>query len=279
MKIKFLGSGSAFTLNNWQSNILLEHGGRKLLIDCGSDIRFSLREAGLSYKDITDIYISHLHADHVGGLEYIGFARRFDPTCQKPNIYISRDIAGDLWGRTLSGGMRSLQGEIADIDSYFEMHRVSKNSCFEWAGVSFRLIQTVHIMDGFSIISSYGLMFEQDGQKIFFTTDSQFCPKQVLDFYKIADWVFQDCETAPYMSGVHAHYEELKTLAPEIKNKMFLYHYQDGKLPNEADDGFLGFVLKGAEFDTGEFATNLGGSKFRNIPQKELNAHFRGTFP
>ncbi|MGL5034855.1 MAG: MBL fold metallo-hydrolase, partial [Microcystaceae cyanobacterium] len=60
MQLLFLGSGSAFTLcsDNFQSNMLfISESGRKLLIDCGTDIRFSLHKAGLSYQDITDIYI------------------------------------------------------------------------------------------------------------------------------------------------------------------------------------------------------------------------------
>lgn len=249
MKLQFLGSGSAFTLNNYQSNMLLTNGNDKLLIDCGSDIRFSLREAGYSYKDITEVYISHLHADHIGGLEYLGFTRRFDPSCQKPSLYMSRDIAGDLWARSLSGGMRSLQGEVADIDRFFELHRVGKNGTFDWSGTDFRIVQTVHIMDGFAIIPSYGLMFVADGLKVFISTDAQFCPAQIKDMYKMSDVIFHDCETSPYASGVHAHYNELKTLCPEIKNKMLLYHYQDGALPKEEEDGFLGFVRKGAIFD------------------------------
>ena len=92
MKLIFLGSGSAFTMDNYQSNMILEtetteveslslsHKGvdvdvdlattrKRLLIDCGSDIRWSLAEQGLSYKDIQNIYISHLHPDHFSGLE------------------------------------------------------------------------------------------------------------------------------------------------------------------------------------------------------------------
>ena len=65
-KLLFLGSGSAFTVgdNNFQSNILLIHdNNQKLLLDCGSDIRFSLYQAGFSYLDITDIYILIEHFD------------------------------------------------------------------------------------------------------------------------------------------------------------------------------------------------------------------------
>ncbi len=91
-KLIFLGSGSAFTIgvDNFQSNMLLVSDQRnKLLIDCGSDIRFSLYKAGFSHLDITDIYISHIHSDHTGGLEDIGFNTKFDSRCNKPNLYLS----------------------------------------------------------------------------------------------------------------------------------------------------------------------------------------------
>ncbi len=69
MRLIFLGTGSAFTLENYQSNMLVESPEGLLLIDCGGDARHSLARQGWTALDITDIYISHLHADHIGGLE------------------------------------------------------------------------------------------------------------------------------------------------------------------------------------------------------------------
>ena len=81
------------------------------------------------------------------------------------------------------------------------------------------------------------------------TTDTQFSPEQIKNFYDMADLIFQDCETGEFESGVHAHYEKLKTLPEEFKKKMWLYHYQDGGLPDAKADGFLGFVKMGQVFD------------------------------
>jgi hypothetical protein len=65
----------------------------------------------------------------------------------------------------------------------------------------------------------------------------------------MADIIFHDCETASVKSGVHAHYTELLTLSETIRNKIWLYHYNPGALPDAKKDGFRGFVKKGQCFD------------------------------
>ncbi|MBW4578396.1 MAG: MBL fold metallo-hydrolase [Tildeniella nuda ZEHNDER 1965/U140] len=252
MKFVFLGSGSAFTVgaDNFHSNMLLiSDRGKSFLIDCGSDIRFSLLLAGFSHTDISDIYISHLHTDHAGGLEFIGLNTKFDPTCDRPNLYLSKDLAGDLWERTLSGGMRSVEGDILDLESYFKVHKIDRNSYFEWEGIQFNLVKVTHVNNGYFIIPSYGLFFEVEGVKVFLTTDARLTLEDNATFYEQADLIFHDCETSPFPSGVHAHYHELLALPAEIKRKMWLYHYQPGALPDAEKDGFQGFVKRGQTFD------------------------------
>ncbi len=252
MKFVFLGSGSAFTVgvDNFHSNMLLvSDRGTNLLIDCGSDIRFSLYLTGFSYTDITDIYISHLHADHAGGLEYVGLNTKFDPSCQRPNLYVSGDLASELWERTLSGGMRSVSGDIFDLESFFKVHKVDHNGHFIWEGIQFDLIKVVHVDNGYFVIPSYGLFFEVEGVKVFLTTDAQLRLKEIGTLYEQADIIFQDCETSPFPSQVHAHYSHLLTLPAEIRGKMWLYHYQPGTLPDAEKDGFRGFVKRGQLFD------------------------------
>src|SRR3982751_6023894 len=99
MKLTFIGTGSAFTVghHNYQSNMFLETQGDRLMIDCGSDARLALHDLGLSYQDIGSVYISHLHADHSGGLEWLAFSRKFDPNCLKPHLYIQEALSDILW--------------------------------------------------------------------------------------------------------------------------------------------------------------------------------------
>jgi len=252
MKLLFLGAGSAFTVGkkNFQSNVLLQSSsGRNLLIDCGSDIRHSLYESGFTHLDINDVYVSHLHADHVGGLEWLAFVTKFDPKCQnKPNLFVSDNLIDDLWDHVLSGGLASLQNEKASLSTYFKVHPVKQNSGFDWEHITFDLVQTVHVMNNVTLAPSFGLFFKIGETAVFFTTDTQLALPQLITFYEKSNIIFHDCETSENKSGVHARYDDLKNLDEKFKRKMWLYHYNPGKLPNAKKEGFLGFVKKGQVF-------------------------------
>jgi ribonuclease BN (tRNA processing enzyme) len=250
MKLIFLGSGSAFTVgaDNYHSNMLLiNEAGSKLLIDCGSDVRHSLNEQGFTHKDITDVYISHLHADHSGGLEWLACEKKFGNSSSRPNLYINQSMVDSLWSK-IGVGLGTVQGMVVDIDSYFNVIAIPNNGSFDWENIHFQLLQTVHAMNGYTLIPSYGLLFTINNKKIFITSDTQFSPNQILHFYEKADVIFQDCETAECRSGVHAHYSELVTLDKKIKSKMWLYHYNPGPLPDAKKGGFKGFIVKGQAF-------------------------------
>ena len=269
MKIRFLGVGSAFTLpadgdwdlNNcdWQSNILVTSDtGKNLLIDCGSDIRFALFQLKIKppqYTEFLDsIYISHLHADHIGGMEPAAFCTYFTGKPKRLKLFCNRKLMGEMWRYGLKAGLESIQGKVVTLTEYFDCNPIEKDGHFDWEGIKFTPVQTVHVMAGYTIKYSYGLLIRKENdlnevKNIFITTDTQFCPSQILDFYKAADIIYQDCETAPFKSGVHAHYEDLKTLKPEIKAKMWLYHYQPNPKQDAKADGFAGFVKKQQEFE------------------------------
>ncbi len=251
MRLLFLGSGAAFTVGakNYHSNVILETDNQeRLLIDCGADARHSLYEQHLSYQDIRNIYISHLHGDHMGGLEWMGFTHKFDPKCKPPKLFISEALVEDLWNKALSGTMESLEGEISQLNSYFDLVALKENEKFLWEGIKFQMVQTVHVMNGFCLSPCYGLIFRANKTKVYFTADTQFCPQLLMRFYNEADIIFHDCETTPHPSGVHSHFTDLVSLPTEIKNKMWLYHYNHGHLPDAEEQGFLGFVKKGQEF-------------------------------
>ncbi|MBA2648382.1 MAG: MBL fold metallo-hydrolase [Legionella sp.] len=250
MKLQFLGSGAAFVpiTENYQSNMILESfSGRKLLIDCGTDARHSLKAAQLSYKDIDAIYISHFHADHVGGLEWLAFRTKFE-TDFRPKLYIHPSMVTNLWEKVLRGGLESLRGAKASLEDYFDVQVILDGKYFIWESLQFELIKTTHIYNGPKLIPSYGLFIKDKNTNLFITTDTRFIPDEFMKYYQSAHLIFHDCELSQKPSGVHTRFSELVLLEPDIKSKIWLYHYTADVLPDALAHGFKGFVQRGQQF-------------------------------
>jgi ribonuclease BN (tRNA processing enzyme) len=251
MKLTVLGEGSAFSQNYFNTMYTLEaKNGKRLAIDFGSDAKWAYKEAGLGLGDIDAVYISHLHGDHIGGLEWLGFATYFNPTLPRPTMYLAEDLVAPLWNNALSAGMGSLQGKICKLDDFFNVKAMNVNKAVNWNGIKLQPVQTIHIMNGFQFVPSYGLLITENDKTIFLTLDTQHAPYQIQDFYNMADVIFHDTEYLymdgkPLKSGVHAHYEDLRTLHENTKSKIYLSHYQDALRVDMTDEDVQAHGFKG----------------------------------
>ena len=254
MKIKFIGVGSAFTSQQYyQSNMLItSRSGKKLLIDCGSDARFSLKESGVRQEDLNDtidgVYISHLHADHIGGMEWLSLCTYFGSDGKRPSLFMEREHMKDMWNNSLKGGLERVNKKIMHLTDYFLCHPLDPNDSFVWENIHFKLYKMPHIKTNYHDHDSFGLLIEENGNTCFISTDTQFKADLLTQISGKTDLIFHDCETSSFPTTVHAHYDELFTISLDIKKKIWLYHYQPTDI-NPQKDGFKGFVIKGQEFD------------------------------
>jgi ribonuclease BN (tRNA processing enzyme) len=251
VELKFLGVSSALSVGYkiFQSNMIIKSLSDKyLLIDCGTDIKHSLNEQNIQSSDIDAVYISHLHSDHTGGLEWLGFSSLFMKNKKKPKLYVDSLLEKTLWDNVLSGGMSSIEEEKASLATYFDVQKIVHDG-FVWEGYKFELISVVHSMHNHRQLPCFGLIIHGDKKKVFLSTDTRFTPKNLITTYNNVDLIFHDCETIADPSMQHATYNDLKTLSPNIKAKMWLYDYNDINEFNATQDGFLGFVIQGQKFD------------------------------
>ncbi len=84
--VTFAGSGDAFgSGGRFQACIHLRGpgGAPPVLLDCGATSLPALRRCGLDPAEVAGVFVSHLHADHVGGIPFFilnaQFARRTSP--------------------------------------------------------------------------------------------------------------------------------------------------------------------------------------------------------
>lgn len=264
MRLTFAGCGSAFTIggDNFQSNMVLsvsrpdDSGAltmRHLLIDCGSDARFSLPGIGLCRaSDIDAVYVTHTHADHIGGLEWLALSCRYGAVRKQPRLIIPGPLHPQLWNNSLSGGLMVTEEGPVTLDDYFVVTPVADTNRFTWEGIEFSLIPVVHVDGGSQRMISYGLFFRAALGGVYISSDAKFDSKLCERSYiKDATIIFHDCETGA-KSGVHSHYEDLRTLPESLRQKMWLYHYSPGCLPDARAEQFLGFVQRGQIFELGD---------------------------
>ncbi len=89
MKITVLGSGSAFSgLTRFNSAYLIEAGKVQFMIDCGSDALRALQKARVDVSSIQDIFLTHMHADHCGGLPAVLTAMHVLGRTEPINIHV-----------------------------------------------------------------------------------------------------------------------------------------------------------------------------------------------
>jgi ribonuclease BN (tRNA processing enzyme) len=78
MRITILGTGTATpVLNRNASGLVMEAAGSLVLVDLGPGTLRRLCEAGIDYKDIDIILITHFHPDHVSDLTPLLFASNY----------------------------------------------------------------------------------------------------------------------------------------------------------------------------------------------------------
>ena len=270
MRIKFLGSGSAFALpkENFHSNILItkdeisDDGNetpRNLLIDAGSHIAEALDHYGLNPLNINAIFLTHNHGDHNGGLEYIGYKTFFTEPIgkNKPVLFSDVRVMEVLWENVLKGNMGSLQGAgKVNLSTYFNVKTVTPKQSFQFVDTVFTPVRMAHVIDKYDEVPAFGLKWEEDGVKFFFSGDCQFDFWRLMPFWEYADIVFQECEFLEYDNSVHCQFRHLKEIPEKYKSKMWLYHYSlngitlDELESKVKDAGFAGLVKRGQEFDT-----------------------------
>ncbi len=234
MQITVLGCGSAWSRVLGNTSFLIEHQNLKVLIDCGGTVPARIDEFS-KMQEITHIFISHLHADHVGGLEEVALRGLFLHK-RRPILLVPAPILPILWANYLSAGLRNLvtedgtQDRIASLDTYFQAYPIIPMQWVQLGESSLHLVlyRTQHVVSkpNFSI-----LILDQDsGKKILFTCDVVSGNKLP---YKASDLIFHDCSMSPkYPATVHTHIEDLLALPVEIQSKIFCTHYDDSVLEN-----------------------------------------------
>jgi hypothetical protein len=252
MKITFLGVSGALS-TEYNSNMLIEYKDRCVLFDCGEDVMHSLNAAKHKPEEITDVFISHLHFDHCGGLSWLGYYSYF-VTLKKIRLCIHESMVSDLWAM-LRPAMEKLDGvdKMMTLDDYFEVRVFKDKDPISFGDFFFKPIRQLHVETPYGNMYSYGVVIDwswsvKGHKRAFISSDTK---KPVVPFGgSFGTIAFCDCDVLN-LGGVHPNYDDLKKIDYDTRSITWLYHYHDlGKdMPDAVKDGFAGFVKEGQVFE------------------------------
>ncbi|NBC30617.1 MAG: MBL fold metallo-hydrolase [Spirochaetes bacterium] len=257
LSIIFVGTGSAFTKNNYQNNIIIVKGNDHLIVDVGTLASRGLAELGLSVMDLRNYFITHLHADHIGGLEEVMLVNRY-VAGRKPTIHITEHFQDLLWNLSLRGGAEYNErhdGVALTFPDFWNIKRPShrrklprEGTEFNVGSINIKTFRTRHYpeqaLSWEDAFHSEGLLIDD---RVLFTGDTQFDPELIDIFdkkYKI-ETIFHDVQF--FTGGIHAGLEEVATLPASVRKRILLMHYPDSSADyrDSAEQAGMRFAERG----------------------------------
>ena len=225
MKVRVLGCGTSFGVprigNDWgecdpdeprnrrlRSSILIETGGKRLLVDCGPDIRQQLLAADIATLDA--VLITHDHADHCHGIDEL----------RAVSQAIGRPIP--LYGR--SSVLEGLQKRFAYIfkSSTFYLavcEPVEVGSELTFGDAQIRFVDQPH-----GGITSLGLRIDTADRSFVYAIDFNELTAEMRALYEGVDVWLSDC-LSRRSHPTHAHLDAVLGWAEEMKvGRLYLSH-------------------------------------------------------
>ena len=191
---------------------MIESGGKRVLIDCGPDLRRQLLEAGVERLDA--VIVTHDHGDHVHGIDEL-----------RP---VSQAIEGPvpLLGRaeTLARLERRFDYAFAQSEFYrpiVEPREIDR----EWqlGEARVRFVDQPH-----GSATSLGIRFDEGGRSAAYAIDFHDLTDEMAELYQGADVWIADCLTRqPHPT--HAHLDAVLGWARDLGvGRLYLTHMGNG---------------------------------------------------
>jgi len=236
------------------------------LIDCGRQAPDQLWEAGYDWHQIHGQIVTHVHGDHIYGLEDFAFQRYYQASPDgrvagimtggpRPGFLAHSAVRDEVW-ESLAASLRYLKvgddPRCGTLESYFEVVEASgfeppganawnHSETFSCAGHQIVARESEHVpgKPSCSLEIDLGLGGEIAWWSGDCTVDAEF----LVGIEPRTTVFFHDCTFTDYPGQVHGAFRLLERLPERVRHKMVLMHHEDDIEIHRREVEALGFRI------------------------------------
>ncbi len=267
MTLRLFGAGGAFSRRYGTTcSMITTPSGQRWLIDCGRQAPDQLHAAGFAWHDMAGQIVTHVHGDHVYGMEDFAFIRFYETRGTdlatslggaKPRLVAHSAVRAEVW-ETLAPSLRYLNdgrgncqaGTLAHYFDIVEPVAVETPRSNTWHhaehfvsdDLAMVARETLHVAGKPSCSLEFVVEQDRGLQRIaWWSGDCTVDPELLINLEPRTAIYFHDCTFVDYPGQVHGFFEKLEALPASVRHKMVLMHHEDNLDQNRTRVEAAGF--------------------------------------
>lgn len=239
-RVTLLGTGSpAPVMRRFGPGVLVQAGGKTLLIDCGRGTTQRLFQVGLKLGQVDALFLTHLHSDHIVGIPDLWLTGWLEANyAQRKGPFV---VFGPAGAQNLMDGLTraydwDIQARISDqnldpASIRAQVTEFKEGVVYEQGGVKVTAIEVDH---GDLLKPAFGFRVDYAGRSVTISGDTKFS-ENLIKHANGSDLVIHQVAAAreellriPTFKVILAHHtlpQEAGTLFSRVKPKLAVYYH------------------------------------------------------
>ena len=267
IKVTLVGSGGGPNVyrDRWGPSILVEAGDERLLFDCGRGVTIRLTQLGVPLNEVTKVFLTHLHSDHIVGLSDL-LLTPWARTRSEDRRITPLEVWGPAGTDSLMSHLqqaysfdidvRSASGRLSQEGIVVQSHEIEEGVIFERRGVTV----TAFLVDHGRTATAYGYRVDYDGYAVALSGDTRFS-ENLIEFAEGVDVLIHEAMIAEHPAiGSHTSFAEVGEVFRRVDPRVAVFAHATSMTPTSVRltrEIFSGRLVDGTDMMTIEIGDSV----------------------